>query len=600
MRAFHVSRPDDRGSSVLLVMACLTAMAVFATVALNMAVGTLKVSDRQTSWNQALSAAEAGVADYLARLNRDDTYWQKVDCSNPALKGAKTGSNTCGWGASTPAGWQRVVGMDNAFFHYDVNTTSTYTNGSVRLSSTGRVDGITRTVDVRLRRGGFGEFLYYTVYETIDPADERVYGISNSTANTYCPRYNWPSLPSSQRRPTNVYSGGYYYCSPITFITGDVINGPLHTNDAFLVTGSPRFKGTTTTSNPSCRSSESGPPPASACYLNGGAANPTFERGIAYRAEIELPTTIGDLRKYVTPGQTPTPGCLFTGPTRIKFLTPSSSSAVQEMQVWSKGSGQSNSPVPNPGCGSKSALASSGGAKLTVPQNNLIMVQDVPSSQSTPSTSSCKTTSTSNNIGDGLPVVNTGSGFPDYDINMNLAESNCRYGTLYVEGTFKGRLTLATDNNVIVTDNLTYYGGRTGTDSLGLIAKNSVRVYHPVKCSAKNSDGDCTGYANITSGANAVRADIEINAAILTLQHSFSVQSYHLGAKLGALKLFGSFAQRFRGPVGTNNNSGVVQTGYLKDYTYDTRLRYAPPPYFLDPVRSGWGQKTFGEVTPQY
>jgi hypothetical protein len=592
MRLNPASRPDDRGSSVLLVMACLTAMAVFATVALNMAVGSLRVADRQTSWNQALSAAEAGVADYLARLNKDDNYWQKVDCTNPALKGSRTGSNTCGWGASTQPGWQRVTGMDDAFFHYDVNIASTYTNGTVRLTSTGRVDGITRSVDVRLRRGGFGEFLYYTVYETLDPADENQYGVNNTTAATQCTRYDWPTLPTAQRRGS--------MCVDINFISGDVINGPLHTNDAFRVIGTPRFKGTTTTSNPRCRASEAGPPPVANCYVNGGSAGPVFERGIAYRAEIELPTTIGDLRKYVTPGQTPTPGCLYTGPTRIKFLTPSSSSAVQQMRVWSKGTTSADLVA---GCGTAGTasgrLGHPDGQVVNVPPNNLIFVQDVPSSRSTPTTNSCKTTNTSSNIGDGLPLASTSGTYPDYDLNLNFAESNCRYGTLYVEGTLKGRLTMATDNNIIVTGNLLYYGGRTGTDSLGLIAKNSVRVYHPVKCTRKNSDGDCDTWANLT-GTNGSKSNIEINAAILTLQHSFSVQMYYKGAPLGSLKLFGSFAQRFRGPVGTNSGSGTIATGYLKDYTYDTRLRYAPPPYFLDPVRSGWGQKTFGEVTPQY
>jgi Tfp pilus assembly protein PilX len=586
-RSRRLPRPDDRGSSVLLVMACLTAMAVFATVALSMSVGSLKFADRQTSWNQALAAAEAGVADYLSRLNKDDGYWQKVDCTNKALKGSKTGSNTCGWNSSTPAGWQTVTGMPNASFHYDVNTTSTYTNGAVRVTSTGRVDGITRSVDVRLRRGGFGEFLYYTVYETLDPADERSYGINNTTAATQCTRYDWPTLPTSQRRTS--------MCLDINFITGDVINGPLHTNDAFRVIGTPRFKGTTTTSNPRCRSSESGPPPTAYCYVNGGSANPTFERGIAYRAEIELPTTIGDLRKYVTPGQTPTPGCLYTGQTRIKFLPVSSSSAVQQMTVWSKASGQTASPTLNNGCGTKSALASAAGATIPVPQNNLILVQDVPSGQSYPTTSQCKTTSTTHNVGDGLPLAGTTGTYPDFDLNLNFAESNCRYGSAWVEGSLKGRLTIATDNNIIVTNNLTYFGGRTGTDSLGLIAKNSVRVYHPVKCTRKD-DGECDQWANMAGS----KTNIEIQAAILTLQHSFSVQMYYRGSPLGSLKLFGSFAQRFRGPVGTNSSGGSIASGYLKDYTYDTRLRYAPPPYFLDPVRSGWSQKTFGEVVPRY
>ena len=578
------NEPRDRGSSILLVLASLTAVALFATVALGSAVAGLKTADRSTSWNQALSAAEAGVADYVARLNRDDQYWQDSDCTNVALKGPRTTSNVCSWNSTTPVGWQAVPGAPNSSFHYDVDAATTYSSGAIRLVSTGKVGRITRTVEVRLRRGGFGEFLYYTAYETIDPGDENAYGVANSIAQEYCARYNWPSLPSSQRRPSTYYNG-VYYCPRINFVTGDVINGPLHSNDAFQVQGSPTFQGTTTTSNPGCRSSEAGPPPTSSCYLNGGYANPTFERGIAYRAEIELPTSVGDLRKYVTPGQTPSPGCLYTGPTRIKYL-PTSGSSVPQMRVWSK---FTTTAQLNPGCGTAGTsgsekLGTSGGQVVSVPQDRLILVQDVPSNQSNPSSSGCKTTG---GIGDGLPIAESKG---SYDVNLDLRESDCRYGTVYVEGTLKGRSTIVVDNNIIITGNLTYAGGRSGTDSLGLIAKNSVKVYHPVTCDDKDRT-DCGSWSNLT-GTNF---NVEISAAILTLQHSFAVQTYYRGAKLGTLKVYGSIAQRFRGPVGTSGGSG-----YLKNYSYDTRLRYAPPPFFLDPVRSGWGQKTFGELVPRY
>ncbi len=567
--------PRDRGSSILLVLACLTAIAIFATVTLNASVNTLKTADRSEDWNQALSAAEAGVSDYLARLNEDDSYWQKTDCTNPALQGPAYSG--CGYNATTAPGWRQVPGDKNSSFHYDVDATSTYANGRIVLTSTGKVRGVTRTVQTRLRRDGFGEFLYYTMYETIDPADEKTYGINNTQAQSDCTRYNWPTLPASEKRKD--------YCADITFISGDSINGPLHTNDAFLVTGTPRFKGTTTTSNPNCRASTGAPTPVANCYLKGAGANPTFERGIAYRPEIQLPTALGDLRQYVTVGQTPTPGCLFTGPTRIKFL-PTSGTATPQMTVWSKWTTASQL---NSGCGTVSQLTSTAGATIDVPQDRLILVQDVPSTQVNPTSSSCKTTG---GIGDGLPQADVGPGsYPNYDYNLTFAESNCRYGTVYVQGTLKGRTTIAADNNIIATGNITYAAGRTGTDVLGLIAKNSVKVYHPVRCTARDNAGTCTAWANLAGSVT----DVEINASILTLQHSFTVQSYYLGAKLGTLKLYGSFAQRFRGPVGTNNSSGVA-SGYLKDYTYDTRLRYAPPPFFLDPVRSGWGQKTFGEI----
>lgn len=580
-RAVRGTVPDDRGSSLLIVLTTMSILALVASLALTKSTQAVKVADRSQDWNEALAAAESGVADFIARLNRNDAYWQTVDCTNVALrKPMSPNPCTSTWGATPTVGWAAVPGSTRGSFHYDVDSTSTYTNGAIVLTSTGKVGKQTRTIQTRLRRGGFGEFLYYTVYETLDPADENNFGVNNTTAQEACSRYAWSTLPAAQRRTSS-------QCVNISFVTGDKINGPLHSNDVIQMTGSPRFKGTTTTSLPTCRSTNGTVPPATSCYS--GSATPVFERGIAYRAEVELPTSIGDLRQYVTKSATvPTPGCLYTGPTRIKFIAPTGT-ATPQMKVWSKWSGRGTYSPLNTGCGSAADLQSTNGATVNVPQNNLILVQDVPAGQTVPASAACKTT---NGIGDGLPKADATTSqtpYPDYDVNLAYRESDCRYGTVYVEGTLKGRLTLAADNNIIVTGNVLYAGGVSGTDALGFVASNSVRIYHPVRCSRK-TDGACDQWANITG----TMTNVTVQAAILTLQHSFSVQQYYRN-DLGTLTVFGSISQRFRGPVGQTNGNG-----YTKDYNYDTRLRYAPPPFFLDPVRSGWGQKTFGESVPRY
>ena len=590
------SRPRDAGTALITVLVTMTVIIALVSVVLTQSLRTLTFVDRTADWNQSLSAAQSGVDDYLARLNADDGYWRTADCTNIALKGNPTVTGTassCGWGASTPIGWKKVAGSQDAWFHYDANVASTYVDGTITLRSTGKVNKVTRTIEVVLRRGGFGEFLYYTVYETIDPANEAIYGLNNASAAAACTHYYWEpnNPPTSMPRSSS--------CADINFVTGDRINGPLHTNDALLVNGNPRFSGTVTTSWPACRASGGVAPPASACYRR-ASGTPIFDNGIAYRAEIELPTNIGDLRQYVTASRTPNPGCLYTGPTRIVFQPTTSGTPM--MRVWSKYS----TGTLNPGCGSTGTtsgkLGNVSGALVAVPANNLIMVQNVPSTQSTPASGACPTyavvgsgsTASFNGIGDGLPVAN--------DYNSTLREADCRYGTAYVEGTLKGRVSISTDNDVVVTGDLLYNGGENGTDSLGLIAENSVKIYHPVKqtcTSTRNNVCQSYSYSNLNRNNNrAVLTNITVNAAVLTLKHSFTVQSYNYGAKLSNLRIYGSLAQRFRGPVGTGGSTSG--TGYLKDYNYDSRLRYAPPPYFLDPVRSGWGQKTFGEITARY
>lgn len=565
--------PDDRGSSLIIVLVTMTVLIMFATVALRSTVGTLKFTDRQEDWNQAFSAAEAGIADYLARLNRDENYWRTVDCTNVALKKRMTAAAApgCNWQnlPTSFVGWAQVPGSTTSSFHYDADVTSTLSTGAIVLRSTGKVGNITRTAQVRLRRDGFGEFLYYTMYETIDPANKVQYA-DTTKANTECTRYAWAS-PSRTS-----------YCPIIVFTGGDVINGPLHSNDTMMMSNnggaSPRFRGTTTTSRPQCMATNGVSPPATSCYGVSGSSSPTFDRGIAFRPVIELPTSIGDLKQYVVSGANPR-GCLYTGPTRIKFLT-TAAGATPKMRVWSRASTSSTGLTTACGGSDLTRLSTGNSVDVNVPQNTVIYVQDIPSGNTIPS---CLT---AGNVGDGLPVAN--------DLNLEEWDSKCQYGTAWVEGPVTGRVTLTTDNNIIVTGNLTYAGGETGTDSLGLVAKNSVKIYHPVRCTARDSANLCTAGTDLTG----TKTDITVQAAILTLQHSFTVQSYYLGSTLNYFNVFGSISQRFRGPVG--RGTGSSRTGYLKNYVYDTRLRYAPPPYFLDPVKSSWGQKTYGEIAPLY
>jgi hypothetical protein len=80
--------------------------------------------------------------------------------------------------------------------------------------------------------------------------------------------------------------------------------------------------------------------------------------------------------------------------------------------------------------------------------------------------------------------------------------------------------------------------------------------------------------------------DVRIDAAIMSLLHSFMVDNYNCG-RSGNLTVNGAIVQRFRGAVGTGS-AGSIASGYAKDYWYDDRLRYRSPPYFLNPLKSKW------------
>jgi len=88
---------------------------------------------------------------------------------------------------------------------------------------------------------------------------------------------------------------------------------------------------------------------------------------------------------------------------------------------------------------------------------------------------------------------------------------------------------------------------------------------------------------NVTIAAGSPTT-MQIDAVILagsssTTDGSFSVADYNSKQPTGTLTVTGGIIQKARGPVGTISN-GALNTGYAKNYLYDSRLADAPPPYF--------------------
>ncbi len=72
-----------------------------------------------------------------------------------------------------------------------------------------------------------------------------------------------------------------------------------------------------------------------------------------------------------------------------------------------------------------------------------------------------------------------------------------------------------------------------------------------------------------------------------------------LGAPLGTLSVFGSISQKYRGAVGSFSGS-TISAGYKKNYSYDPRLKFAPPPYYLNPVDTAYNRSVFAEIPAAY
>lgn len=549
LRRFRRSAAGDEGIAMIVVMGAILVMSMLLATAFAYAMAVQPQARQNQDWNGALAAAQAGVDDYVAKLNANDAYWQSVDCTNPAMKGPNAGTNSCGWTSTTPVGWQNVNPSDPSAgqFHYDVDPSVIYSQGAVRLTSTGRVNGVSRTIQVLVSRGGSTDFLYYTDFEDADPANTVAYpsGAPNNDCGKSGPtlgKYWWNGRTSSDN------------CVEIQFVAGDKLDGRVHFNDTPLINGNATFMQGYETADPACKAT---PYKVSNCYRGSGTPQLNGNKA-TWAAQLLLPDNANNFATY--------PGCQYTGDTRIKFNPDGT------MTVWSTHSAGTST---GPGCGT---FTGSSPVTVPVPNNNVIYVKNWTSQ------SKC----TAGQVGDGWPLAG--------DVNMDVPTFYCGTGNAYVEGTVKGRVTVAAQNNIILTGNLLIDGvaagsAPAGSSLVGLVAANSVVVAHPVQCT-KMVSGNCQTYANLQTSTTRY-----IYASIQTLQHSFWVQEYNLGAQLGTLNVYGSIAQKWRGIVGTGGGSG---TGYLKNYSYDSRLRFQSPPYFPQWVNAVWGAKTTGEIKPAY
>lgn len=136
-------------------------------------------------------------------------------------------------------------------------------------------------------------------------------------------------------------------------------------------------------------------------------------------------------------------------------------------------------------------------------------------------------------------------------------------------GSLDGRLTLVTEDDIIIEDDITYADNPleddlTSDDALGIISGCDVIV------NTSKYDSD----------------DLELHASVMATgtlgsDGSFYVNNYSSGYWRGYINLLGGIIQDERGAVGTFNSwTGDASTGYSKNYIYDDRFSTVPPPYF--------------------
>lgn len=161
-----------------------------------------------------------------------------------------------------------------------------------------------------------------------------------------------------------------------------------------------------------------------------------------------------------------------------------------------------------------------------------------------------------------MNVTNSHKGWDNE--NMPLPTNGALFvdgGDLTVSGTLNGQLTMGTNKNIVIINNITYAddprSNPNSDDMLGLISEKDVVV------------SENTPY------------NVEVGGSIMALGNSFIVEEWWEGPAKGTLTVYGGIIQRERGPVGTFSSvTGQKLSGYSKDYRYDARLVNSPPPFY--------------------
>jgi len=540
---------DEGGFAMVATMAALMVSTLFVVGAFAAANGDLPTADYDVDKKQAYSAAEAGVANYLFHLNQDNDYWAL--CTDvPAPSAVNQPWDGAG---ADPRAWRRVPGSTSEYTiellpvagrsSCDVTDAQgsmiDAKSGTFRIRASGRTAGVKRSIVATFKRRGFLDFLYFTDYETSDPTWYELNAMARPTrisATNPTDIVTWAAQNCGNRwwrqgRGSQQYAGqwlvtGFWVdmpvqrCTEIQFVAGDVIAGPLHTNDELLICGNPVFgrpapfedRVETSAGKPdSLLPQDLGWRPNGACAV----ANPVFrgERlpGSPY---VNLPPSNSALRQVADPAYR------FSGRTTIVL----------------------------------------GGASMTVNGVNMALPAN------------------------GVVYVENGAcGVRYKPLDPYNAPAGC--ADLYLKGDYSKSLTIASEKDIIINGGIQ----RSGDAMLGLIANNFIRVYHPVNRNPDNPTS-CTNAAGVLPG-------LRIDAAMLSLADSFTVDNYYCGAPMGNLIINGVIAQKYRGPVGRSQGSTQIN-GYLKQYTYDDRLKFLSPPHFLDPVQAAWRTQRYTEQIP--
>jgi Tfp pilus assembly protein PilX len=434
--------PRQEGFTMMVTLAVMLVTSLLLIAAFTAANGEIHLTGADVAAKKAYYAAEAGIADYEYHLTQDGNYLSyctEPPSPNPALNQFPSTAHRATISPNEltkePSYEQYAIQLLPAESapetdrkcdrsHLVESMVEEKTGGPVgtfRIESTGYSGNQARTLVATFRNANFVSYVWYTKYETGDPA---IYG--KPPAGPENVNYYLECAGFYRVRPED--GGNPRRCIDNYFISGESVNGPMHTEDHVGVCGSPTFG---RTASDRIEFGNGGKPEAVG-YSNelcGGSPTPKFKGTQILPEEvlsIEPPPGDEELQHIVETGYE------YKGKTEIVLTG-------ETMTV-------TNAGVTTP--------------NVKFPPNGVIYVSGA--------------------CGEAYSPFGPK---PRYSIaEPGTTDAAC--GNVYVRGKYTGSLTIAAENDIIINGNITTSTGSEGTPTgnalLGLIANNFVRIYHPV------------------------------------------------------------------------------------------------------------------------